>query len=268
MPCGAKSIVPRGRPSSSARMFSAASRPWASAAGMTRIDAAIARRDVALEEVLQLRDQLDARVSTADDTHGEHAAPGGRVGLVVGVLCRVEDVITQHDAVLEPLVAERMLLHARHAEARHHAAHRHHEPIVALHALGHDDAAAGEVDVGHGVTAEPEPARAADVSQRLDDVARLDHRRGDLGQERREEQIVPVADQEELDVGAIAQPALQHAHGLHAGEAAAEHDDPHQPTSSTPRWPATTSPMTVTVSPALVMTWRARSASPGRTITT
>src|SRR5947208_11135655 len=31
--------------------------------------------------------------------------------------------------------SERMLLHARHAEARHHAAHRHHEPIVALHAL-------------------------------------------------------------------------------------------------------------------------------------
>src|SRR5207302_7161168 len=97
---------------------------------VARVDAAIARHDVALEEVLQLRDQLDAGIATSDDTHGEHAAPGGRVGLVVGVLCRVENVVAQHDAVLEPLVAERMLLYARHAEARHHAAHRHHEPIV------------------------------------------------------------------------------------------------------------------------------------------
>ncbi len=97
---------------------------------VARIDAAITRHDVALEEVLQLRDQLDAGISTSDDTHGEHVAPGGRVGLVVGVLGRVEDVVAQHDAVLEPLVAERMLLHPRHAEARHHAADRHHQPIV------------------------------------------------------------------------------------------------------------------------------------------
>src|SRR2546426_2081033 len=300
-------MVPSGRPSSSATMFSAARRAWASAAGMigieasalssmetaspapgergmhaaqdlvarleeqqpvvAGIDAAVPRDDVAVEEVLQLGDQLDARIAAADNADGEHPAPHGRIGLVVGVLRRIENVIAQHDAVLEPLVAEGVLLHTRHAEARHHAAHGHDQPIVALDPLGHDHAAAGEVDVRHRVAAEAEAPRAADVAQRLNDVSRLDHRGGDLGQERREEQVVPVADEEDLDVGAIAQPALEHAHGLHPGEAAAEDDDPHH-TSSTPRSPATTSPMAVTVSPASVSTWRARSASAARTITT
>jgi len=64
---------------------------------VARIDAAITRHDVALEEVLQLRDQLDAGISTSDDTHGEacwRRAAGS--GSLVGVLGRVEDVVAQH----------------------------------------------------------------------------------------------------------------------------------------------------------------------------
>src|SRR3989454_764506 len=284
-------MVPSGRPSRSATMFSAAGHPDRAGlhAGDARaradldalapelapralgergmhaaqdllarleeqqpvvagIDAAVPRDDVAVEEVLQLGDQLDARVAAADDADGEHPPPRGRIGLVVGVLRRIEDVIAQHDAVLEPLVAEGVLLHTRHAEARHHAAHGHDQPVVTLDPLGHDHAAAGEVDVRHRVATEAEAARAADVAQRLNDVSRLDHRGGDLGQERREEQVVPVADQEDLDVGAIAQPALEHAHSLHPGEAAAEDDDPHH-TSSTTRQPSGNTRGTLPVSP-------------------
>ena len=53
-----------------------------------------------------------------------------------------------------------------------------------------------------------------------------------------------VADQEQLDVRASAQPPLEHAHGLDPAEAAAEDDDARHRTSSTPRSPATISPIT------------------------
>ena len=235
---------------------------------VARIDAAVARHDVAREEVLQLGDQLDAGVAAADDAHRQHLAPRRRVRFVVSVLGRVEKMVAQHDAVLEPLVAERVLLHPRHAEARHHAAHRDDQPIVGLGAFDHEHAPRGEVDVGHRVATEAEAPRAADIAQRLHDVSGLDHRGGHLRQQRREQQVVAIADQEDLDVAAIVQSPFEHAHGFHAGESAAEHHDAHHRVTSTPRSPAMTSPITIAVSPAAVSTCRARPASAARTMTT
>src|SRR5207247_10592017 len=98
-------------------------------------------------------------------------------------------------------------------------------------------------------------------------MTRLDNPRGDMRNEQRKEQVVPSTDHEDLAVRPIPQPLIDHAHRLNTREAAAEDDDPHQ-TLTTPRSPATTSPMAVTVSPASVSAWRARSASAARTITT
>src|SRR5262249_36982392 len=121
----------------------------------------------------------------------------------------------------------RVLLDAGDAERRRRPAQRDHEPIVRNDALGEDHAMAHEVHVLHGVPPEPEAPSAAEVPDRLHDVARLDERRGDLRQQRREEQIVAIADEENLDVGATAKSSLEDANGLQAGEASAEDDDAH-----------------------------------------
>ena len=177
-------------------------------------------------------------------------------------------MVAQHDAVLEPLIAERVLLHPRHAEARHHAAHRDDQPIVGLGAFDHEHAPRGEVDAGHRVATEAEAPRAADIAQRLHDVSGLDHRGGHLRQQRREQQVVLVADQQQLDVGTVAQALVQHAHGLHAPEAAAQHDDAGHATSSTPGSPATISPIACTRSPAALRAAVTRSTRAGGTTST
>ena len=78
----------------------------------------------------------------------------------------------------------------------------------------------------------------------------------------------PNPDRYTIDVAAIVQSPFEHAHGFHAGESAAEHHDAHHRVTSTPRSPATTSPITIAVSPAAVSTCRARPASAARTMTT
>jgi hypothetical protein len=83
-------------------------------------------------------------------------------------------------------------------------------------------AAGSQVHARHPVAPEAEPAAAPDVADGLDDVAGLDQRGGHLRQQRREEQVVLVAHQQQLDVGAAAQPALEHAHRLDPTEPAAE----------------------------------------------
>src|SRR5262249_9772243 len=75
------------------------------------------------------------------------------------------------------------------------------------------------------IAPEAEPAGPADVADRLDDVTWLDQRRGDLGEERGEEQGNPVADQQQLDVGAAAEPPPQDTERLQPGEAATENHD-------------------------------------------
>ena len=141
---------------------------------VARIDPAIARHDVGTKEILQLGDQLDAGIAAADHADGQHPPAALPVGLVVGVLGQVDEVITQEHGVVESLVAERVLLDAGNAEGRRDAAEGDHEPIVGDGAVGQDHAPAGQIDALHGVAPEAEAPRASDVADRLDDVARLD----------------------------------------------------------------------------------------------
>ena len=231
-------------------------------------DAAIARHHVGREEVLQLGDQLDAGVAAAHHADREHAAAHGGVGLVVGVLGEIDQVIAQQAAVLERLVLERVVLDAGDVEGRRDAAQRDHQPVVVHHALGQVNAPGVEVDALHPVAAEAEAAGPADVADGLHDVARLDQRGGHLRQQRREQQVVLVADQQQLDVGTVAQALVQHAHGLHAPEAAAQHDDAGHATSSTPGSPATISPSACTRSPAALSAAVTRSTRAGGTTST
>src|SRR5439155_24978867 len=183
-----------------------------------------------------------------------------RRGLVAARLGETDDATAQEDRVLQGLVLARVALHARDVEGRRDTAEREHEAVVVRHALGQEHATGGEVDALHPVAAEPEAAGAADVADRLHDVPRLHQRGGHLRQERREQQVVLVADQQQLDVVAVAQLPLEHPHRLDAAEAAAEDDDACHATSSTPRSPATISPMAWTVSPEAVSARVTRSA--------
>jgi hypothetical protein len=63
----------------------------------------------------------------------------------------------------------------------------------------------GQIDVHHGVTAESETPATPDLADGLDDVPWLDKRGGDLGQQRREQQVVGVADEQQLDVATSAE---------------------------------------------------------------
>ena len=84
---------------------------------VARIDAAIARHDVGVEEVLQFRNKLHAGVAAAHHAQGQQPPARGRVGLVGGVLGEVDDVVAeQEDRVVEPLVAERVLRDAGNAK--------------------------------------------------------------------------------------------------------------------------------------------------------
>ena len=144
---------------------------------------------------------------------------------MISVLGKIDEVITQAHGVLEPLVRHRVLAHAGDAEGGGGAAEGDDEPVVLHRPLGEEDAPTREVEVDHLVAAEAEPSGPADVTNGLDDVARLHQRGGDLGKEGREEDIVLVADEPQLDVRTASQPPLEHAHGFHPREPAAEHDD-------------------------------------------
>src|SRR5262249_17302053 len=100
-----------------------------------------------------------------------------------------------------------------------------HESIVVDGTLGQDHAPRGEVDVANRIAPEAEPARPPDVADRLHDVAWLHQGRRDLRKQGREEQVVPVTDQQQLDVGPAAEPTLEDANRLQPGEAATEYHD-------------------------------------------
>ena len=184
---------------------------------------------------------------------------------MIGVLGEIDQVIAQEHRVLQLLVVQRPGLDARDPEGRRDPAERDDETVVVDHALGQVDPPRAEIDTLDAIAPEAESPASPDVADRLHDVAGLDERGGHLRQQRGEQEIVLVTDQEDLDVGTVAQPPLQDANRLHAAEPAAEHDDARH-TSSTPRRPATISPISNTVSPAAASVARvAGSASGGRT---
>ena len=184
---------------------------------------------------------------------------------MVGVLGEIDQVIAQEDRVLQLLVVQRARLDARDPEGRRDTAERDDETVVVDHALGQVDPPCVEVDALDAIAPEAEPPAPPDIADRLHDVPGLDERGGHLRQQWREQQVVLVTDQEDLDVETVAQPPLEDADRLHAAEAAAEHDDARH-TSSTPRGPATISPISNTVSPAAASAARvAGSSSGGRT---
>ncbi len=129
-----------------------------------------------------------------------------------------------------------MLADAGNAERRGDTAEGDDETVVVEGALREHDAAAREVDVEHAVAPEAEAPAAAQVANGLHDVPRLHERRGHLGKEGREEQVVLVAHEPDLDVRACREPPLQHAHGFHPREAAPQdHDACRHAESPTPR---------------------------------
>ena len=187
---------------------------------------------------------------------------------MVGVLGEVDDVVAQQDPVLQRLVVQRVGLDPGNAEGGRGAAQRHHEPVVVDGPLGQVHAPGVEIDALHAVATEAEAPVAPDVADRLDDVARLHQRGRHLGQQRGEQQVVLVADQQQLDVAPAPQAPLEPPDHLHAAEAAPEDDDARHAISSTPRSPATISPSTKTSSPAAVSRARTPSAAAGRTTIT
>ena len=122
------------------------------------------------------------------------------------------------------MVVERVGLDAGHPEGGRGAAQRDHESIVVDGALGQVHAPGLEVDALYAVATEAEAPAAPDVADRLDDVARLHQRGGHLGQQRGEQQVVLVADQQQLDVGPAAPAGVEPRITSIPPKAAAEDD--------------------------------------------
>jgi hypothetical protein len=65
------------------------------------LKAAAARDEMPEDEVVQLGDDFNSGVPAADHSDAQQVAAALRVGFVVGVLEEVEDVIAEHDGILE-----------------------------------------------------------------------------------------------------------------------------------------------------------------------
>ena len=182
----------------------------------------------AVDQVEQAGHGLGAGEAATGDDEGEPAAPLGRVGLVVGLLEPPQDVVAQPPRVLEGGQGEGVGGHPRQVAEVGHRPHGEHQLVVrqglqGVAAAQVDDPPVG-VDAEHLGPAEAGPG--AGRPQRQPHVAGLDRAGRDLGQHRREQQVVALADQGHVQPGGPGEELLEAAGGADAAEPAAEDDDP------------------------------------------
>jgi len=99
------------------------------------------------------------------------------------------------------------------------AAERDDQGIVSNRADGRFDAAIHEIDGANRAAQKAEAAVAAHVANGLRDVARINLAGGDLRKERREQDEILFAEEENFVIRIAAEEALEFDDRLHAGEA-------------------------------------------------
>ena len=151
-----------------------------------------------------------------------------RQGGDVGVLELVDDGVAQGQRVAQRLHRQRMRGEAGDARKVDGLAEREHQVVVAdlgvapLQPLEDGDDLALEVDGVDLRLAHPNAGQQA--PERRHRVAHRDAARRHLGQQRLEDEVVHLVDQ--LDIGDAPDAPLQLLRREHAGEPAAEHEDP------------------------------------------
>ena len=191
----------------------------------------MAKQD-APRQLLERRHQLGAGVSGADDDEGEQLSARPRVLGQRGGLEQVDDVIPDLDRVAGGLERERVL-----GDSRHHCdvgarAQRQDQPIVLNllpergPAVARDQLVTPEINGFDKHLAELYAPRAAEGTDRVDDVPRLDRAGRRLGEHRREEEEVSVADEGDVDGQGARTPLRQLEGGRDAGEPSTHDENP------------------------------------------
>src|ERR1700693_5142238 len=188
-------------------------------------DASVAPRAVAEYKVVYFADQLDAGVTASHDDECQQTFTLDGISGVVGMLAEVEDALAENDGVFEGLELRGELRSAGNAEKLAAAPESQDQVVVAQWPGSELDFAALDVDGRDRVANEAKFAIAADVAHGLHDVARIEVAGNHLGQKRRKQEIVVLADEHDFDVILLAEAALEVNRGLQAREAGADDHD-------------------------------------------
>src|SRR3989454_4219409 len=194
-------------------------------ADLRRRNAGIAPGNVAMHEVVEFADQLDAGVTAADHHERQQLAPKFRILRVVGVLQNIEDALAEHHGVFERLEAPGMLGRSRNAEIIRGASQGDRKSVVVERAGSELDAARIQINGARLIAPEAKPPRPSNVAESLNNVPRIDVARSDLREKRGKQKEVLLVDEDNFNVGALVKLFFEAQDGLQAAEAAAEHDD-------------------------------------------
>ncbi len=150
-----------------------------------------------------------------------------RVGLDVGSLEALDDVVAEEEGVGEGLEREGVLRAGDHCPVGH-GPERQDQMVVGQFAIlaagGHVDHPALQVDALNRRLAEPRaPQERADGKGA---VSQVQGPRANLEQQRRHDEEVVATHQDDLDIGAALAKPLQVAGGVDPTEATAEYQDP------------------------------------------
>ena len=179
------------------------------------------------DHVLELGDPLDAGVARADEDERQVLAPPLRVVERLGDLEVEQHAVAQRDRLGEGLESDPVLGEARNRQRARDGPEGEHELVVAGVRLAAVERAPAEL-VQRRVEAEQAPELDVGpvelLTQRNDDVARLERAGSGAREERRVEEEVCVA--HDRDARAVArEDALEPASGVEPAEPAAGNDD-------------------------------------------
>src|SRR5713226_1326050 len=194
-------------------------------ANLRRRNAAIAPRSVAMHEVVEFADELDAGVTAADRYERQQLAPELRILRVVGVLEDIEDALAEHHGVFERLEVPGMLGRSGNAEIIRAASQGDHQSVVVERAGSEFDAARIQINGARLIAPEAKPARPSNVAKGLNNMPRIDVARSDLREKRGKQKEVLLVHEDDFNVRTPVKLFFEVQDGLQAAEAAAEHDD-------------------------------------------
>src|SRR5712692_6572065 len=180
-------------------------------ANLRRRNAAIAPRNVAMHEVVEFADELDAGVTAADHYERQQLAPELRILRVVGVFERLE--------------VPGMLGRSGNAEIIRAASQGDHQSVVVERAGSQFDAVRIQINGARLIAPEAKPARPSNVAKRLNNVPRIDVARSDLREKRSKQKEVLLVHENDFNVRTLVKLFFEAQDGLQAAEAGAEHDD-------------------------------------------
>src|SRR5260370_6330150 len=194
-------------------------------ANLRRRNAAIAPGNVAMHEVVEFADQLDAGVTAADHHERQQLAPKFRILRVVGVLQDIEDALAEHHGVFERLEVPGMLGRSGNPAIICAASQGDRQSVVVERAGSEFDAARIQINGARLIAPEAKPAQPSNVAERLNNVPPIDVARSDLREKRGKQKEVLLVDEDNFNVGALVKLFFEAQDGLQAAEAAAAHYD-------------------------------------------